>query len=210
MGKYNRYLLVSLYVLIVGVMAMCVALVFTGVKSYVLELPNYDYMVNDIFMSDIMPVSKTESDSLRKPYLSDNVKIGKHFYNKDSDNKKQEESLIYYENTYIQNNGVDYVSDEDFDVVSALNGEVISIEDDEIYGKVLTIRHNENLKTVYSNLSNILVSVGYTTSGGELIASSSPSDLDTNHKSLLHFEVYYKDTPIDPESIYTLNVSELQ
>ena len=193
MGKYNRYLLVSLYVLIVGVMAMCVALVFTGVKSYVLELPNYDYMVNDIFMSDIMPVSKTESDSLRKPYLSDNVKIGKHFYNKDSDN-----------------NGVDYVSDEDIDVVSALNGEVITIEDDEIYGKVLTIRHNENLKTVYSNLSNILVSVGYTTSGGELIASSSPSDLDTNHKSLLHFEVYYKDTPIDPESIYTLNVSELQ
>lgn len=210
MGKYNRILLISLYGLIIGVMAMCVALVVSGLKNYVLELPNYDYTVNDVFMSDIMPVSKTQSDSLIRPYISENVKVGKSFYDKSSDSKKQEESIIYYEGTYIQNKGVDYVSEEDFDVVSSLSGEVISIEDNEIYGKVLTIKHNENLKTVYSNIANVLVSVGYNVTQGELIATSTPSKLDENNKSLLHFEVYYKNEAIDPESIYTLNVSQLQ
>ena len=84
------------------------------------------------------------------------------------------------------------------------------IEDNAIYGKVITIKHNDNLKTVYSNVTNVLVSVGYHTSAGEIIATTSKSNIDDNNISMLHFEVIYNNQFLDPESIYTLNVSELQ
>ena len=35
------------------------------------------------------------------------------------------------------------------------------------------------------------------------------SSLD-KEKSLLHFEVYYKDNAIDPENLYTMSVSDLK
>ena len=65
-------------------------------------------------------------------------------------------------------------------------------------------------KVIVGNIANVLVSVGYNVTQGELIATSTPSKLDESNKSLLHFEVYYKNEAIDPESIYTLNVSQLQ
>ena len=110
----------------------------------------------------------------------------------------------------MQNNGVDYSNDEEFDVVSILDGEVISIEDNAIYGKVVTIKHNDNLKSIYSNVKNVLVNIGYKISQGEIFASSDTYKVDTKVKSLLHFEVYYKDNAIDPENLYTMSVSDLK
>ena len=91
-----------------------------------------------------------------------------------------------------------------------MNGEVESIEDNEIYGKIVTIKHNDNFKSVYSNVKDILVTVGYKVSQGEIIAASNSSKIDKEHASLLHFEVYYKGEAIDPENLYTLSVSELE
>mgnify|MGYP003299714825 CR=1 FL=1 len=43
-------------------------------------------------------------------------------------------TIIIYENTYMQNSGVDYVSSNLFDVVSILGGTIISIEENDILG----------------------------------------------------------------------------
>ena len=51
------------------------------------------------------------------------------------------------------------------------------IKDGELYGKVITIKHNDNLYSVYSNISNVLISVGYRVSQGEIIGTSSDSKL---------------------------------
>ena len=55
----------------------------------------------------------------------------------------------------MQNSGVDYVSANVFDVVSVLDGEIIGIEDSEIYKKIVTVKHSDNLITIYSNLENV-------------------------------------------------------
>ena len=199
----------TIYFCIVGVMVLSVLLIIYGIKSFVNEKPEINYALDDVF-SDISPVMKTQTDSIIRPYLSDKVKVGKYFYDFKANKEKQEESIINYKNTYIQNSGVDYVSDEDFDVVSIMDGEVIGIEENEIYGKIVTIKNNNNLKTIYSNLDDVIVNVGYKVSQGEIIASSSESKIEDNKKSTLHFEVYYKGEVIDPEKLYTLTVSELE
>ena len=210
MKKYSKIIIPSIYVGVIGVMVVSCLLVVSGVKNFLNERKDYDYTLDKVFIKDTIPVSKNESNMIVKPYTNDKVKVYSYFYDFEGDSKKQLDSLIYYENTYMQNNGVDYSNDEDFDVVSILDGEVISIEDNAIYGKVVTIKHNDNLKSVYSNVKNVLVNVGYKISQGEIFASSDTYKVDTKVKSLLHFEVYYKDNAIDPENLYTMSVSDLK
>ncbi len=210
MRKYSKFFIPAIYLGVVIVMVLSVMMVISGIKKFVNEKPNYDYTLDDFFQSDISPVMKTEPGKVIRPYLSDKVKVGKYFYDYESTSEKQEDSIIVYQNTYMQNSGVDYVNDESFEVLSVLDGEVIAIEDNEVYGKLITIKHNDNLKTVYGNVTDVLVNVGYKVSQGEIIANSKESDLDNSEKSMLHFEVYYKGSPIDPENLYTLKVSELE
>ena len=210
MKKYSKIIIPSIYVGVIGVMVVSCLLVVSGVKNFLNERKDYDYTLDKVFIKDTIPVSKNESNMIVKPYTNDKVKVYSYFYDFEGDSKKQLDSLIYYENTYMQNNGVDYSNDEDFDVVSILDGEVISIEDNAIYGKVVTIKHNDNLKSVYSNVKNVLVNVGYKISQGEIFASSDTYKVDTKVKSLLHFEVYYKDNALDPENLYTMSVSDLK
>ncbi len=210
MKKYSKIIIPSIYVGVIGVMVVSCLLVVSGVKNFISERKDYDYTLDKVFVKDTIPVSKNESNMIIKPYTNDKVKVYSYFYDFESDTKKQLNSLIYYENTYMQNNGVDYSNEEDFDVVSILDGEVISIEDNVIYGKVVTIKHNDNLKSVYSNVKDVLVNVGYKISQGEIFASTTSYKVDTNVKSLLHFEVYYKDNAIDPENLYTMSVSDLK
>lgn len=210
MKKYSKIIIPSIYVGVIGVMAVSCLLVVSGVKNFLNERKDYDYTLDKVFIKDTIPVSKNENNMIIKPYTNDKVKVYSYFYDFEGDTKKQLDSLIYYENTYMQNNGVDYSNDEEFDVVSILDGEVISIEDNAIYGKVVTIKHNDNLKSVYSNVKNVLVNVGYKISQGEIFASSDTYKVDTKVKSLLHFEVYYKDNAIDPENLYTMSVSDLK
>ena len=210
MKKYSKIIIPSIYVGVIGVMVVSCLLVVSGVKNFLNERKDYDYTLDKVFIKDTIPVSKNENNMIIKPYTNDKVKVYSYFYDFEGDTKKQLDSLIYYENTYMQNNGVDYSNDEEFDVVSILDGEVISIEDNAIYGKVVTIKHNDNLKSVYSNVKNVLVNVGYKISQGEIFASSDTYKIDTKVKSLLHFEVYYKDNAIDPENLYTMSVSDLK
>lgn len=210
MKKYSKIIIPSIYVGVIGVMVVSCLLVVSGVKNFLNERKDYDYTLDKVFIKDTIPVSKNENNMIIKPYTNDKVKVYSYFYDFEGDTKKQLDSLIYYENTYMQNNGVDYSNDEEFDVVSILDGEVISIEDNAIYGKVVTIKHNDNLKSIYSNVKNVLVNVGYKISQGEIFASSDTYKVDTKVKSLLHFEVYYKDNAIDPENLYTMSVSDLK
>lgn len=210
MKKYSKIIIPSIYVGVIGVMVVSCLLVVSGVKNFLNERKDYDYTLDKVFIKDTIPVSKNENNMIIKPYTNDKVKVYSYFYDFEGDTKKQLDSLIYYENTYMQNNGVDYSNDEEFDVVSILDGEVISIEDNAIYGKVVTIKHNDNLKSVYSNVKKVLVNVGYKISQGEIFASSDTYKVDTKVKSLLHFEVYYKDNAIDPENLYTMSVSDLK
>lgn len=210
MNKYSKILLPTFYIGIIAVMVLCATLVVSGVKTYLTNREEMKFTIDNVFDEDTTSVVKTETNTIVKPYIAESVKVGRYFYDFESDEKKQENSLILYEDTYMQNNGVDYVDSKNFDIVAILDGEVISIEDSEVYGKVVTIKHNDNLKSVYSNVDGVLVSIGYKVHQGEIFAMSAKPKLPYDYKSMLHFEVFYKESAIDPENMYTLSVSDFQ
>lgn len=206
--SYTKMIVPTVYVLVVIMMSVSIILILQGVTKFINEKTTYKYTLDNVF-EDVVQVGKTNSDSIIRPYIDDGVSIYKYFYDYEADEKSQESSLIVYENTYLQNSGVDYVSDDDFDVVSILDGEIINIEESDIYGKIITIKHNDNLMTVYSSVKDVLVSKGYKVTQGEIIATASKSKLNDKN-STLHFEVYYKNEVIDPENLYTLSIEDFR
>lgn len=209
MKKYIKLYVPLIYIGVVILMVVSTMSVMNAVRKYLRDDSKYSYTLDNVFEGDIVPVMKSEVDMIVRPYIDENVKVGKYFYDYESDSTKQENSLILYENVYMQNTGVDYISSEDFDVVSILDGEIISIDDSEVYGKIISIKHNDNLISTYSNISNINFDIGYKVNQGEIIGTSKVSDI-SDGKSMLHFEVSFKGDYIDPENLYTLKVSEIQ
>ena len=106
-------------------------------KQVMKEDSSFTY-VNDYIFDNYYPVINTE-EKIVKPYNSENVSLYKNFYDKDATVEEQKKSIIYYEGIYMQNSGVDYKSDETFDVVASISGTVTNITEDTLLGKTIEI-----------------------------------------------------------------------
>ena len=203
--KLKGYVLPTLYVIVLIVIFGAVSLV----SSLLTVNPNYLYSV-DVLKDISTPVVETVEDSktIVRPYTSADVRIGSYFYDVEDEAEKQQQSLIYFENTYMKNTGVLYQADQAFDCVAVLEGTVLNIREDEILGHVVEMEHNPNLRTIYYSLNEVNVEVGEAISQGNLIGTSGANNFSSNENNLL-FEVYYNGTLIDPEEFYEMDVNSL-
>lgn len=168
------------------------------------ENPNY---VNGSILDEYVPVINLE-ETIRKPFTDESVVISNNYYDYQSTEEEQKNSILYHENTYIQNTGINYKSDKAFDVISILNGEVIEVKEKELLGKSVTIRHDNELISVYQSLGEISVKKGDKVSTGQVIAKSGSCSLITDSENNLHFELYINGTIADPENYYNKKLSE--
>ena len=155
-----------------------------------------------------IPVVSTSSKIVR-PYLDSKVSIYKTFYDYQGEADNQEKSIILYEDTYMQNSGVDYTSDSSFDVISILDGTVINVYENKILGTSIEVRHSNELISVYQSLSEVTVKEGDNVIQGQILAKSGLSNINKELSNHLHFELYYKGSIVNPEEYYNKSVDEL-
>ena len=163
--------------------------------------------VSDTILDEYVPVVNVE-ETIKKPFTDNNVTISKNYYDYQASVEEQTNSILYHENTYIQNTGINYKSDNSFDVVSILSGEVIEVEEKELLGKSVTIRHDNELISVYQSLGEVTVKKGDKVLTGQVIGKSGSCDLITDSKNNLHFELYASGTITDPEIYYNKKLSD--
>lgn len=157
----------------------------------------------------IEPVVESSSNIIIRPYTDDSVKIIKNYYNYQGTEEEQENSIIYYESTYMPNYAVLYGGTNDFEVVSILDGTVVNIKEDSLLGNIIEVQHENDLISVYQGVSNITVEVNQIVKQGEVIASSGLSNLNKEAKSSLLFEMLYKSQIINPEEYYNKDINNL-
>ena len=206
MSKAKKLVVPSIYVLSILVIIGSIVFLVKGVNNYLSDTIEYNYSVKNVFDNSIPVVSN--KNLIIKPYLSEGVSIGKYYYDYEGQKEEQEKSLIYYENTYMQNSGVDYISNSVFDVVSILDGEVISFEADETLGNVIQIKHEKDLISIYQGIEEVGVKKGDKVNQGQILGTSSTSKLNPEYNSSLHFEIYYKGEIMDPENLYSLSIED--
>lgn len=172
------------------------------------EQPEESDYVNKPVIEKSIPVV-AQKEKIARPYIDSSIKIATNYYNKDDDEETQKQSLIFYENTYLKSTGIDYQSDYDFDVVSILDGTVITVKEDQILGKIVEIKHNNNVISSYQSLSEIVVREGDEIKQGTLIGKSGTSNIQKNMGSHLHFELTINSKNVDPEEYYDKELVEL-
>ena len=198
-------------VTILGIfLTVCMIMVgaFTGKTSNVSKMDDDFTYVNDYIFDSYYPVIN-DGEKISKPFTREDVSIYKNFYDKDTSEEEQKNSIIYHEGIYMQNSGVDYKSEEQFDITSSLSGTVTNVTDDTLLGKTIEIRNSTELIMVYQSLGEVLVKKGDTISQGQIIGKSGTCKLNSEIKQGLHFEIYKNGQVINPENIYGKQLKEL-
>lgn len=149
------------------------------------------------------------NDVIMRPYKDDNIKIVKNYYDYKSEAEKQEESLILYEDTYMQSSGVSYSNGDLFDVVAILDGTVKEVKEDSLLGNVITIEHENGIISIYQSVDNILIKSGDIVTSGQILAKSATSNISTDLGNHLYFELIVNGACVNPEDYYNKAINEL-
>lgn len=176
-----------------------------NLKSKMKEEEDYKY-VDELFETDEVPVVGTSSIII-KPYTDENVKIIQNFYNYKSSQEEQENSIINYEETYLQNKGVSYGKDGTFDVVSILDGTVVSVKQDKLLGNVVEIKNNDKVTSVYQSLGEVFVKENDKVIQGQAIGKSGISNINKDLGEHLDFELKINGVFVNPEEYYNKDIN---
>lgn len=172
---------------------------------------NYKVSVSDEDNTQkIFPVlNEVEENKPLKPFLEETVGKSKDYYNKLDSDDNQVNSLVYYENTYMPNTGILYSSDEIFDVIAVMDGNITKVGDDNILGKYVEIEHSNGYKTTYYSLSETNVTMGTRVSKGDVIGISGSNKLDGTLSNNILFETYLNGLLLDPEDFYNVDFNNV-
>ncbi len=206
--RLKNWVVASIYVFAVGAVLTSFVLLNKVLKESVYSNETLSYVYKGLFDNTI-PVVSFKEDKIIKPYEAENVEVAKDFYDKDADASVQENSLIMYQNTYMPNTGVLYKANEEFNVVAVLDGTVADIVADEIMGNIVTIKHSNNLATIYQSLNEVDVLIGDLIKQGDVIGGSGTNKIDATSDNMLLFEVVNNGEYINPNKFYDMNVQEL-
>lgn len=202
--KLKPFVLPAVYSLLVVFLLITIVV---SQKTLTGEKEDDTVYVTGSILDSYVPVINLETTIMR-PYSATDVTIGKDFYNYDDED--QTNSIVYYENTYMQNSGVDYIKTDVFEVLSILDGEVVEVKKEELLGNIVTIRHDKDLISVYQSLSEVNVEKGEQVTRGQIIGKSGTSTLNQELNNHLHFELMLKGQLVDPENYFDKKLSEIE
>ena len=149
-----------------------------------------------------------EDVKMVKPYTNEEVQTLKYFYDYQAEAATQEKSILYHENTYIQNSGMDFALTDTFDVVSVLDGTVVDVREDELLGTVIEIKHDNDFISSYQSLSEVSVKKNDTVKQGQVIGKSGTNTIDQDLGNHLHFELYKSGEVVDPSKYFDQVISD--
>ena len=193
--KKVRLKLVPLMIVVLFVpILMTVVFLNINMKTETIE-PDY---VTETIVEDILPVIN-QTKKIIRPYQDNTVKVLKNFYDYQSDETLQKSSIIVHYNNYIQNSGVDYGKDTEFEVISILEGTVVNVKEDDSLKGTVEIKHENGFISVYQSLKDIKVKKDQVISQGQVLGTATTNELDKDLGNHLHFELIVSGQNVNPE-----------
>lgn len=193
--KYQYAFILAGIVFVIPLLLIA-TLVQTNLKKEPITEPDY---VFDEVVEPSLPVVNTTTRIIN-PYLDNSVTIGKKYYDYKGEEDSQINSIIKHDNTYLQNTGIDFISETTFDVISILDGTVIETTEDDISGKTVEIKHNNGYTSIYKSLSEVTVKKGEKVNQGQILGKSGTTEIDKDLGNHLHFEMYENGGAVNPEN----------
>ncbi|TDL87360.1 M23 family metallopeptidase [Vibrio vulnificus] len=143
---------------------------------------------------------------------ADKSVIKKQFYDVNADEKAQEEALVFYNNRYEQNKGIDIAMEDgkSFNVKASLSGNVTKVQDDALLGNLVEVEHEDGVVTRYQSVKDIKVAVGDKVKQGQAIATAGKSQINEEAGVHVHFEIRKDNIALNPLDFVDKQASAIQ
>lgn len=174
-------------------------IMINGAEKKGASMKDYNYAYN--ILSKLTLPTVSQSVTLARPYTDPTISIVKDYYDYKAESDRQENALIYYEDTYIQSTGVSYSNGDTFNVVAVLEGTVKSVVQSDLLGSTITIEH-DGATSIYQSLSEISVAEGEVVEQGTIIGKSGTSNISSELNNHLYFELIVDGVSVNPEEYY--------
>lgn len=165
------------------------------------------YVSKTIF-DDSIPVIATDVKIMR-PYSDAEIKMVKNYYDYQADEESQKNAIIFHEDTYMQSSGVAYGGKVNFEVKSVLDGTVVDVKEDKLLGKIVEIKHSNDVISIYQSLSEVTVTKDAVVKQGDIIGKSGTANISTELGDHLYFELIVKGTTVNPEAYFDKLMKEI-
>ena len=189
---------IKLVPLMIAVLLVPILVTVVFLNINMKEEPIEPDFVTDTIVEEVVPVIDTTKRIIR-PYRDLSVKVLKNFYDYQSDETLQKNSIIVHENNYIQNSGIDYGTDTEFEVISILEGTVINVKEDDSLKGTVEIKHDNGYVSVYQSLKDIKVKKDQVINQGQVLGKATTNQLDKELGNHLHFELIISGQNVNPE-----------
>ncbi|GKU83658.1 M23 family metallopeptidase [Niallia sp. NCCP-28] len=159
-----------------------------------------------------LPVSK-ELENFTWPVADpEAVETQKQFYDNAESKEEQVDALVFYDNMYQPNTGIDLKmkDNSEFDVVASLSGTVTNVTTDSVLGNTIVLDHGDGIKTVYQSVKDIQVEKGNQVEKGDPLATSGQSQFNKEAGVHVHFEIRKNDVAVNPVDYFDKSLSALQ
>lgn len=136
--------------------------------------------------------------------VTSNYVVVRTFFDTDKTDEELVSAIIVDNSEMVESKGISYSmpDNKEFDVVAIFDGTVTNIETDEFECSTVTIKHSEDVYSIYSSLVDVTVKTGSRVEGGEVFAKASTSISDIEAGVHVHLQVKVKDEYIDPTLVY--------
>ncbi len=154
-------------------------------------------------------------ETIKYPLEAEDITVAKSYYNQEADTKEQMNSLFSYtvgETKYTQESKGVSLKDSDnkeVNVLAALSGKVLTVKDEVLKGTVVTIEHENGVKTVYTGVYDVAVKAGDELEQGDVIGKTGSSQLEPDSGNVVHFEIVKDDTKLNPSDIIDTKLGDL-
>ncbi|MFE8701826.1 peptidoglycan DD-metalloendopeptidase family protein [Cytobacillus sp. FJAT-54145] len=197
------------------------AIILTAVLWYqnsnsATDSDQYDYEATDIagkkYNEPAVEVNRSLENFVMPVADPNSVVIHKQFYDYEGTTEEQEAALVFYNNSYHPNTGIDITMEngEAFEVVAALSGTVTKVEEDSLLGNVIEIEHDKGIVTQYQSIKDMSVKVGDQVEQGQALATAGESLYNEEAGVHVHFEIRKDGVPVNPIDFFNKPLSSLQ
>ena len=156
------------------------------------------------------PEPAPQKETMNMP-INGEFKVARKFYDLEASSEDQELSVIKFGKRYFTSNGIAITTstNQDFEVLASLSGEVISVDESPIYGVVVTLKHESGLYTEYGSLKESKVTVGTNVNQGDVIGVSGVCEYDSELPSHVYFKVMSDSKTYNPEIVMGQNIENI-
>lgn len=111
----------------------------------------------------------------------------------------------------IESKGMSYSKPDNsvFDVTAIYDGTITEVVDDELYGVTVTIKHSNEVYSIYSSLSDVSLKVNDSISKGEVIGKASTSVEDIDAGVHVHLEILVNGNYVNPNNVYGKEINDI-